>query len=90
MLKAYKSEKPEVSKKAVLKNKLKPKQRKKNLQKNPMLKRKLKSARKTLSKGLEIQDIADFTGLSYAEVESLKQMDELIQIERRSRNSCGI
>ena len=33
---------------------------------------KIESAKKMLSKGLEIQDIADFTGLSLAEIESLK------------------
>lgn len=33
---------------------------------------KIESARKMLSKGLEIQDIADFTGLSLAEIEILK------------------
>ena len=32
---------------------------------------KIESAKKMLSKGLEIQDIADFTGLSLAEIESL-------------------
>ena len=33
---------------------------------------KIESAKKMLSKGLEIPDIADFTGLSPAEIESLK------------------
>ena len=33
---------------------------------------KIESARKMLSKGLEIQDIADFTGLSLTEIEALK------------------
>ena len=33
---------------------------------------KIESAKKMLSKGLEIQDIADFTGLSLAEIEALK------------------
>ena len=33
---------------------------------------KIESAKKMLSKGLKIQDIADFTGLSPAEIEALK------------------